>query len=141
MIERVLRELLALPAERSRGRHNPRVVKRKMSSFPTRTRAVPAAASRSSLRDTEHIRIVAPLVPPADITKPNDSIEPIDAPQPARPPKRRGFSLDHLRAWRASGLTRAAWCEQNQLDPRTFNACVARARHLFRRQVKCPPSP
>ena len=29
----VLIEILAVPAEQSRGRHNPRVVKRKMSKF------------------------------------------------------------------------------------------------------------
>ena len=30
-----------MPAERSRGRHDPRVVKRKMSNFPTKARAAP----------------------------------------------------------------------------------------------------
>jgi len=39
MTECVLIELIALPAEQSRGRHNPRVVKRKMSGFPTKARA------------------------------------------------------------------------------------------------------
>jgi hypothetical protein len=34
MYELILIEIIAVPAERSRGRHNPRVVKRKMSSFP-----------------------------------------------------------------------------------------------------------
>ena len=42
MVELILIEITALPAERSRGRHNPRVVKRKMSSFPTKSRAAPA---------------------------------------------------------------------------------------------------
>ena len=41
MRELILVEILAVPAERSRGRHNPRVVKRKMSSFPTKARAAP----------------------------------------------------------------------------------------------------
>src|SRR3954449_2682111 len=41
MVDVVLSEILAVPAERSRGRHNPRVVKRKMSNFPTKSRAVP----------------------------------------------------------------------------------------------------
>jgi hypothetical protein len=36
MHELILIEIIAVPAERSRGRHNPRVVKRKMSSFPTK---------------------------------------------------------------------------------------------------------
>jgi hypothetical protein len=137
MIERVLGELLALPAERSRGRHNPRVVKRKMSSFPTKARAAPATGPRPSLCSTE-IWIVAPLTLPAHTTKLNDTIEPIGEPQPVPPLAHRRFSLDHLRAWRASGLTRAAWCEQNQLNPRTFNTWIARTRHLFRRKAKRP---
>ena len=41
MLELVLIEITAVPAERSRGRHNPRVVKRKMSGFPTKARASP----------------------------------------------------------------------------------------------------
>jgi hypothetical protein len=49
---------LALPAESSRGRHSPRVVKRKMSDFPTKARAAPA--SSAPRRYARHIRIVAP---------------------------------------------------------------------------------
>ena len=41
MLELILIEITAVPAERSRGRHNPRVVKRKMSGFPTKARASP----------------------------------------------------------------------------------------------------
>ena len=52
--------ILAVPAEQSRGRHNPRVVKRKMSGFPTKARAAPAARQVICYRD--HIRIVAPDV-------------------------------------------------------------------------------
>ena len=39
MHELILIEILAVPAERSRGRHNPRVVKRKMSNYGLRPRA------------------------------------------------------------------------------------------------------
>ena len=42
MVELILIEITAVPAERSRGRHNPRLVKRKMSRFPTKSRAAPA---------------------------------------------------------------------------------------------------
>lgn len=52
----VLVEIVAVPAERSRGRHNPRVVKRKMSKFPTRARAAPGP--RRHFRYPEHIVIV-----------------------------------------------------------------------------------
>jgi len=41
MVELILIEILAVPADRSRGKHRPRVVKRKMSSFPTKSRAGP----------------------------------------------------------------------------------------------------
>ena len=44
MGELILIEILAGPAEQSRGRHRPRAVKRKMSNFPTKARAAPARA-------------------------------------------------------------------------------------------------
>jgi hypothetical protein len=59
MVRLIRLEIVAVPAEQSRGRHNPRVVKRKMSSFPTKARAV--ASSRPVFRSEEHIRIVAPV--------------------------------------------------------------------------------
>jgi hypothetical protein len=55
----VLVEILAVPAERSCGRHNPRVVKRKMSCFKTKARAAPATARRFQYPD--HIVIVVPI--------------------------------------------------------------------------------
>jgi len=42
----ILIEISASPADRSRGRHNPRAVKRKMSRFPTRSRAQPSPPAR-----------------------------------------------------------------------------------------------
>jgi hypothetical protein len=62
MVELILIEILAVPAERSRGKHRPRVVKRKMSSFPTNSRAVPVP--RQVFHYGEQIRIVAPEDPP-----------------------------------------------------------------------------
>jgi hypothetical protein len=55
----VLLEILAVPAERRQGRHNPRVVKRKMSGFKTRARAAPATKQRFHYPD--HITIVVPI--------------------------------------------------------------------------------
>jgi hypothetical protein len=52
----VLVEIVAVPAERSRGRHNPRVVKRKMSNFPTRARAAPGP--RRHFHYPHHVVIV-----------------------------------------------------------------------------------
>lgn len=54
----MLVEIVAVPAERSRGRHNPRVVKRKrkMSNFPTKARAAPGP--RRHFRYPDHIVIV-----------------------------------------------------------------------------------
>ena len=75
MRELILLEILAVPAERSRGRHNPRVVKRKMSSFPTKARAAPPSGRVS--RYDDHVRVVAPPDPPTG-----------RAPIPAAPPLR-----------------------------------------------------
>ena len=62
MRELILVEIVAVPAERSRGRHNPRVVKRKMSGFPTKARAAPAP--RQVCRYEERVRIIAPASAP-----------------------------------------------------------------------------
>ena len=150
MVELILIEITALPAERSRGRHNPRVVKRKMSSFPTiglrpiprrdvsaadRARAAPA--SQQVFRYDEHIRIAAPAgLPPPNI--PPSATPPIDM-TPTEKPRRRSRHirapanrcpawLEHVRAWRRSGLPRATYCEHHHLNPRTFHHWVARAR-------------
>ncbi len=56
MHELILIEIIAVPAERSRGRHNPRVVKRKMSNFPTKARAAPGPRRRCHYPD--HIALV-----------------------------------------------------------------------------------
>ena len=45
----ILIEITLQPADRSRGRHNPRAVKRKMSHFPTKSRAQPLLPPRQSL--------------------------------------------------------------------------------------------
>jgi hypothetical protein len=49
MEEIILSEITLKLADRSRGRHNPRVVKKKMSSFPTKSRAQPPPCSRQPL--------------------------------------------------------------------------------------------
>ena len=132
----ILVEIVALPAERSRGRHNPRVVKRKMSAFPTKARAAPPP--KRVLRYEEHIRIVVPVgrsvcgLPP-----PTASFEE----KPKRQRKRASTStcrrppwLEHVHFWRSSGLSRAAYCERHHLNPRAFHQWVARARQTLRRK-------
>jgi hypothetical protein len=146
MRELILIEILAEPAERSRGRHNPRVVKRKMSSFPTKARAAPL--SGQVFRYEDHIRVVAPPDPPTE-----------RAPVPAAPPEARptrcrtskasaGPSddrpswLEQVRSWRASGLSRAVFCERHSLSLRTFHPWVARSRQSFRKpRPRSPSSP
>jgi hypothetical protein len=134
MLELVLIEIVALPAERSRGRHQPRVVKRKMSNFPTKARASPPP--RQVFRYAAHVRIVAPAAGSERRGAP-----PI--PTPAAPPtkrargaptqaRRRPAWLEHVRSWRASGLSRAAYCARHGLDLRAFHHWVARARASFR---------
>ena len=119
MIELVLVEILAVPAEQSRGRHNPRVVKRKMSNFPTKARAAPTP--RQIFRYDEHIRILAPAAPPRRR-------------HPRQPISDAGAVwLEHVRCWRRSGLPRSIYCQQHDLRPSAFNTWIARLRDNFRR--------
>jgi hypothetical protein len=130
MLELILIEITAVPAERSRGRHNPRVVKRKMSGFPTKARASPPP--RQVFRYAEHVRIVAPAA-----GSERRSTPPI--PTPAVPPTKRARRtptqahrrpawLEHVRSWRASGLSCIAYCDRHDLDLRTFHHWLARAQ-------------
>jgi hypothetical protein len=135
MHELILIEIIAMPAERSRGRHNPRVVKRKMSRFPSKARAAPAPGQ--VVRYAEHIRVIAPAGSPAAPAPPPTATAE-ERPQRRRPrkasaPTGRPSWLEHVRAWRASGLARAAYCERHGLNPRAFHQWVARARHTFRK--------
>ena len=59
MEQAILLEILTRPADQSRGRHNPRAVKRKMSRFPTRSRAQPILPPRQRLIYADHISIKA----------------------------------------------------------------------------------
>ena len=124
MQQLVLIEILAVPAEQSRGRHNPRVVKRKMSGFPTKARAAPAA--RQVIRYRDHIRIVAPAA---------DEAAQQDPPRSPQAPSQACWH-DHVRAWRASGLKRATYAERHGLDRHTLNQWIARLRHTFYRRPK-----
>ena len=138
MIEFILIEIVAVPAERSRGRHNPRVVKRKMSSFPTKARAAPA--SRQVFRYEAHIQVVAPLGSPE--RQPPPTAAPKNRPRTPRSPAsgRTTPGLEHVRAWRASGLSRTAYCERHHLNLCAFHQWVARARPIIRRKRRLNPS-
>ena len=133
MHELVLIEILAVPAERSRGRHNPRAVKRKMSNFPTKARAAPPPGQ--VFRYEEHVRVVAPAgAPEPRVPTPAAAAEkPRGRPRraPARAARRPPW-LDHVRSWRDSGLSRAAYCDRHGLDLRAFHHWVVRARPHFR---------
>jgi hypothetical protein len=59
MEQAILVEIVARPADRSRGRHNPRAVTRKMSNFPTRSRAQPILPPRQRLIYADHMSIKA----------------------------------------------------------------------------------
>jgi hypothetical protein len=135
MVELIRLEIVAVPAEQSRGRHNPRAVKRKMSSFPTKGRAAPGA--HPPLHYPDHIRIVAPEEPdPAQTAAPSN-------PPPLRPPSagRHAFWRDHVRAWRDSGLRRAAYAQAHGLELRTLNHWIARLRQMFRKRPAATPEP
>jgi hypothetical protein len=131
-LELVLVEILAVPAERSRGRHQPRVVKRKMSGFPTKARASPPP--RQVFRYAEHVRIVVPAAgserraPPI----PTPAVPPMKRARRTPTRARRPAWLEQVRSWRASGLSCVAYCARHDLDLRTFHHWVARARASLR---------
>jgi hypothetical protein len=138
MVELILIEITAVPAERSRGRHRPRVVKRKMSSFPTKSRAAPAP--RQVVRYDDHIRVVAPAGTPERHVPP-PAITPAEKPRrrPRKAPAPTGRCpawLKHVRSWRLSGLSRATYCDRHGLNPRAFHHWVARARPNFRPETR-----
>jgi len=132
MHELVLVEIIAVPAERSRGRHNPRVVERKMSGFPTKARAAPGPPPCRRFRYGDHVRIVTPAVAETDPT--------IAAPKrrSACQPRadRHAYWLEHVGAWRASGLSRTDYAERQGLNLRSLHRWIARLRHIFRRRAK-----
>ena len=100
MTEVILIEIVAVPAERSRGRHNPRVVKRKMSNFPTKSRSTARAAPSRSLRYDEHIVIVAPPEPiaPATMAGRQRAVPTTRQTEPAQT-SRQTFWQAHVQAW------------------------------------------
>jgi hypothetical protein len=119
MTELILIEILAVPAEQSRGRRNPRVVKRKMSNFPTKARAAPVA--RRIIRYDNQIRILTPAAPPRRGKPISDA---------------GAFWLEHVRSWRRSDLPRTLYCQQHGLQPAAFNSWIARLRDNLRRPTK-----
>jgi hypothetical protein len=139
MVELVLIEIAAVPAERSRGRHNPRVVKRKMSGYKTKARAAPA--SGRVFRYEDHIRVVAPAGSPerhgpppprsaAPVARPEGRLRNRATRVAAPTGRRRAPWSEHVRAWQASGLLRRIYCERHRLDASVFNQRVARAADL-----------
>jgi hypothetical protein len=135
MHELILIEIVAVPAERSRGRHHPRVIKRKMSRFPTKARAAPAP--RQVFRYAEHIQVIAPAGSPARQARPPTTTSK-ERPKRSRSgkgsaPTRHPSRLQHVRSWRVSGLSRTAYCERHGLNPRAFNQWIARSRQALRR--------
>ncbi len=143
MHELILIEIIAVPAERRRGRHHPRGVKRKMSGFKTKARAAPV--SSRVFRYEDHIRVVAPAVPPERRAPPpaarsEGRSKRSRAKGIAAPTGRRAAPWSaHVHAWRASGLSRRTYCERHRLAPSTFHQWVARARPTFRRKARPHP--
>jgi hypothetical protein len=135
----ILIEILAVRVESSRGRHHPRVVKRKMSNFPTKARAAPG--SRQVLDYAAHIRVVAPpgSAGEAGAGRPRGRrrAKPGRLRQ-GRAPAGRVLWLGHVRAWQASGVGRMAYCAQHGLAPRAFHQWVARARPFLRKRQRAP---
>lgn len=138
MVELILIEILAVPAERSRGKHRPRVVKRKMSSFPTKSRA--ASVPRQVFHYDEQIRIVAPEDPPEPSVAP-PTTSPTEKPRQrsgniSAPANRYPAWLEPVRSWHRSSLSRALYCDRHHLNTRAFHHWVARARPNFRPKAR-----
>ena len=57
MEKAILADIAARPVDSSRGRHEPRAVKRKMTHFPTRSRASPILPPRQRVNYPDHISI------------------------------------------------------------------------------------
>ena len=136
MVKWILIEILAEPAESSRRRHNPRVDKRKMSNFPTKSRSAARATPVQCLRYDEHIVIVAPPEPAPLVMAGRQRAVPTTRQTEPAQASRQTFWQAHVQAWRTSGLPRAAYCQQQNLSPRAFNAAVARLRQTFRPDPK-----
>ena len=141
MVKWILIEIAAVPAERSRGRHNPRVVKRKMSNFPTKSRSAARAAPAQCLRYDEHIVIVAPPEPVSPAMAARQRAAPTTRQTQPAQTDHQTFWQTHVQAWRASGLRRAVYCQQHNLKPQAFNAAVARLRQTFRHAPKTASTP
>jgi hypothetical protein len=138
----ILLEIRAVPVESSRGRHNPRVVKRKMSNFPTKSRTASAPKPAPRFRYADHIEIVLLeiVLPSKTAGRKPDRSSGGQCREGARPPHgppavvhREVFWEAHARAWRASGLTRKRYCERHGLSQASFNHWMDRLHHLFRK--------
>ena len=138
MVKWILIEILAEPAASSRGRHNPRVVKRKMSNFPTKSRSTARAARSRSLRYDEHIVIVAPPEPiaPTTMAGRQRAVPTTRQTEPAQT-SRQTFWQAHVQAWQASGLPRPSTANSrtchHEPSTRPSPAC-ARSSVLTRNQ-------
>src|ERR671938_700978 len=130
----ILIEILSVRVESSRGRHHPRVIKRKMSHFPTKARAAPAPHQMFDY--AAHIRVVAP---PGSADE--AGARPPRGPRRAKPGRlRQGRAptggvlwLGHVRAWQASGLERGAYRAQHGVVPRAVDESGTRAGPLLRK--------
>jgi len=126
MIVLILLEIRAVPAEPRRPRVNPRVVKRKMSNFPTKARAKAAPPTPSPTGDGSLIEIVAPACPVSPSHPPGTSTHQTSRPTPKL--QTPDFWAAHIRAWRASKLSRKLYCQQHKLNQRSFNYWLDRRR-------------
>jgi hypothetical protein len=103
-----------------------------MSNFPTKARAAPGPPPCRRFQYRDHVRVVAPAVAETAPT--------IASPKCRRACKaradRQAFWLEHVRAWRASGLARADSAERHGLNLRPLHQWIARLRHIFRRRAK-----
>ena len=99
--------------------------------------AVESALRLDFLEGARNIVIVAPPEPiaPTTMAGRQRAVPTTRQTEPAQA-SRQTFWQAHVQAWRISGLPRAAYCQQQNLSPRAFNAAVARLRQTFRPDPK-----
>jgi hypothetical protein len=134
MVKWILIEILEVPAERSRGRHNPRVVRSRGRLFPTKPPRSEPVGPCPALNYEDCIRIV----PPDRLCK--IMREAADHRRKIRKARRRkaakasneAFWRTHVRSWRASNLSRADYSRNHGLVETTFSQWIAKLRREFR---------
>jgi hypothetical protein len=138
MVKWILIEILEVPAERSRGRHNPRVVRSRGKLFPIKPKRSEPADPHPAINYDDCIRIVPPdrlckiMREAADRRRKIRKARRRKATQSTNEAYWRAHVRSWVRSWRASNLSRVDYSRNNGLVEATFSQWIAKLRHKFR---------